>query len=66
MGQLAIYNQFYSQTNYIEYDRKGYSHHDILNENMTMMIDRMTDMKICKNHVILGECARNRKIYLIN
>ena len=42
MGQLAIYNQFYSQTNYIEYDRKGYSHHDILNKNMTMMIDRMT------------------------
>ena len=42
MGQLAIYNQFYSLTNYIEYDRKGYSRHDILNKNMSRMINRMT------------------------
>ena len=45
MGQLAIYNQFYSWTNYIEYDRKGYSHHGILNKNMSMTINRMNAKK---------------------
>ena len=49
MGQLAIYNQFYSWTNYIEYDRKGYSHQEILNKNMNIMMDIMNHKKIYKN-----------------